>query len=164
MKRFLLTAILTTVATAASAATQTKAADLQAYLGLTDTQASALQQIRESERAEVKPLREAIQAKAKAIRQQTKVGAANPAELGQMMIDVQNARQQIEPIRTRAHDQSMAVLTPDQKAKLTQLESGGAQKGRELRQAARLGLLTPGSLQGAASKNRATRAARARKL
>ena len=136
MKRLLLGMAVS----AGLALAQGQVGELKAYLGLSDTQASSLRQIRDDARKDVEPLRRAIQEKAKAIREQSKSGSANATALGQMMIDVQNARKQLGPIRMRAHDQAMAVLTPDQQAKLAQLEAG-ARRGREVRQAARLGLL-----------------------
>ena len=136
MKRLLLGMALS----ATLAMAQAQVGDLKAYLGLSDTQESSLKQIRADARRDLEPLRKSIQEKVKAIRQQSNAGDTSATALGQLMIDVQNARKQLEPIRMRAHDQAMAVLTPDQQAKVAQLVTG-AKRGRELRQAARLGLL-----------------------
>jgi LTXXQ motif family protein len=129
-------------------AAQGNTADLKAFLGVSDTQLGSIQQIRDTERKELLPLRQTVQAKAQALRDLRKAGSTDATALGQLMIDVQNARKQMVPIQTRAHDQAMSVLTPDQKTKLAQLETGNANltatQRRALRQAARLGLLTPG--------------------
>jgi Spy/CpxP family protein refolding chaperone len=159
MKRFLVTLAVTAGIVAAQ---QNTAPDLRAYLGLSDTQASSLRQIRENARKDAAPLRQTIQEKARAIREQNQAGTANATALGQMMIDLQNARKQLAPLRMRAHDQAMAVLTPDQQAKLTQLEAG-AKRGKELRQAVRLGLVDRLGGLGQAG-NASARRARARKL
>lgn len=118
-----------------------EAAALQGYLGLSDTQVSSLRQIRESARNEAKPLRDAMQTKARQLREYQRNGTGDAATLGQLMVDLREGRKQLQPLRTRAHDQAMAVLTPEQRTKLAQLESA-AKSRRELRQAARLGLVT----------------------
>ena len=142
MKRCFLAAALSVGLLAAQTANRVKAAELKTYLGLSDTQASSLEQIRENARQEMQPLRDTLRTKAKALRDQTKAGSTDATALGQLMIDLQNARKALEPIQTRAHDQALAVLTPDQKTKLAQLEAG-SNRGREWRQAVRLGLLAP---------------------
>ena len=88
MKRLLLGMALS----ATLAMAQAQVGDLKAYLGLSDTQESSLKQIRADARRDLEPLRKSIQEKVKAIRQQSNAGDTSATALGQLMIDVQNAR------------------------------------------------------------------------
>jgi hypothetical protein len=59
-----------------------------------------------------------------------------------LQADIQAAEKQLQAIRAREHDQALTVLTPDQKTKIAALEAA-AKLAPEIRQATRLGLLTP---------------------
>ncbi len=113
---------------------------LQTYLDLTDAQLMAFQSIHESTRTAVQPILEQIRTKAMALRDAVKNN--DTATAGQLQVDIQGLRDQIQQIQSNGHDQVVAQLTADQKDKLTTLEDA-AKVQQEVRQAIGVGLIEP---------------------
>gem|GEM_PF-660988 len=87
-------------------------------LGLTDAQKTQMKQIRESHSQSVKPIVDEIRAKRQEIRQANQGGAVNEALVTQKLTEIAPLEAKLQGERSRIHQEMLAVLTPDQKAKL----------------------------------------------
>lgn len=149
MKRVLLaTALCAAAALAqgpggANAPARTPSFDsLKTYLALTDAQVTSLTQLRTQQRTELETLRPSIREKQQAVQTELEKTAPSAATLGQLMIDVKNARAQTTTIAARYRTQAQAVLTDAQRTKLASLDQV-AQLRDEVREAMAAGLLAP---------------------
>ena len=111
---------------------------VQTYLELTDAQLSGFQAIRETARTAAQPILEQIRAKTMALREAVESGNATAA--GQLQVEIQTLRDQIERIQASARDQAGALLTAAQKTKLATLVAAADLLG-EVRGAGALGLI-----------------------
>jgi signal transduction protein with GAF and PtsI domain len=115
---------------------------VKTYLGLTDTQIQALQQIQRQEAEALRTIHEEMQQKHQALAQQLQGGSTDAAALGRLLLDIQNLRKRIEDAQKNSQAQALNQLTTDQKTKLKALED--AAKLREaIEQATGLNLLIP---------------------
>ena len=119
-----------------------KTTEVQSYLNLTDAQISALQQLRQSERAALKPIFQQIGPLHESLRAQSQSDGADATAVGKLVLSIQSLEQQAAPIRSSYQQQALAVLTADQKTKLAALESAAALMPA-IHEAAGLNLLTP---------------------
>jgi periplasmic protein CpxP/Spy len=89
-------------------------------LDLTDAQQAQLKQIHENHRQSIAPLMQEIKAKRQEIQKATADGAFNEALVTQKLIEIAPLEAKMMGEQARIHQESLAVLTPDQKAKLDQ--------------------------------------------
>lgn len=90
-------------------------------LDLTDAQKTQMQQIRESHRQSLQPLMQEIRAKRQEIRQASQGGAFDEALVRQKLTEIAPLEAKLMGERSKLHQEMLAVLTPEQKAKLDQM-------------------------------------------
>jgi hypothetical protein len=101
--------------------------ELKAYLNLTDTQVSALLQV-QRERAEAeRAIHQQMGEKQRALDALLQAGSRDAMQVGQLMIDIAALRKGL-PLAGSYRESSLAILTPDQKAKLPALVLALAQQ------------------------------------
>jgi len=115
---------------------------VQSYLNLTDAQIQSLQQLRQSERAALKPILQQMEPLRESMHTQMRSGGADATAIGKAMLSMRSLEQQAEPIRSSFQQQALAILTADQKTKLAALESA-ASLMPAIHQATGLNLLSP---------------------
>ena len=121
---------------------QAKTTAVQSYLNLTDAQISSLQQLRQSERAALKPIFQQIGPLQENLWTQKQSSGADATAVGKLVLSIQAQEQQAAPIRSSYQQQALAVLTAAQKTQLAALESAAALLPT-IHEAAALNLLTP---------------------
>ena len=121
-----------------------KTTAVQNYLNLTDAQVSSLQQLRQSERAALKPIFEQIGPLRQSLRTEEQNPSADATAIGKLVLSIQTLEQQAAPIRASFQQQALAVLTPAQKTQLAALQSAAALMPA-IHEAEGLNLLTPPS-------------------
>jgi protein CpxP len=89
-------------------------------LDLTDAQKAQMKQIRESHRQAIAPLREQIRAKRQEIRQASQGSTFNESLVAQKLAEVAPLEARLQAEHFRIRQETMAVLTAEQKAKLEQ--------------------------------------------
>ena len=89
-------------------------------LDLTDAQKTQMKQIRENHSQTLRPIMEQIHAKRQEIRQAGQGGTFKEALVTQKLTEVAPLEAKLQGEQFRAHQEMLAVLTPDQKAKLEQ--------------------------------------------
>lgn len=89
-------------------------------LELTDAQKASLKQIRESFGERTKALREQLRAKHQELRQAESGGAFNESLAAQKLAEVAPIQAKLMAERARMRQESLAVLTPEQKAQMEQ--------------------------------------------
>lgn len=114
---------------------------IKAYLALTDAQIQALEAIRTAESDQLATYSEQIQRKQMALQQALQQGS-NAATVGQLLLDIEALRKQMDGPRTQFHSQAVNTLTAEQKSKLKILEDA-AKLLPAIEQAIGLYLLTP---------------------
>jgi Spy/CpxP family protein refolding chaperone len=119
-----------------------KTTAVQSYLNLTEAQITSLQQLRQSERAALKPIMEQMGPLHESLRSQSQSGSADATAVGKLVLSIQSLEQQAAPIRTSFQQQALAVLTPAQKTQLSALQSAAALMPA-IHEAEGLNLLTP---------------------
>jgi Spy/CpxP family protein refolding chaperone len=113
---------------------------LQSFLGLTGQQMTQLRQLQQQRVQAERPVMQQINTKQQELNQLLATSGADPAAVGRLVIDIANLRQSLPQAGQGLQEQALAVLTPDQKAKLAQLQD--AQKLMPaINQAAALGLI-----------------------
>jgi len=106
---------------------------LRQQLQLTNEQVSQLKEIRRQQFQALRPQREQIRTAARALREMT--AAANPdaTAIGNQVLALKNLRNQLRDARKEWNQKALAVLTPEQAAKLKELiESRAARRTRAL--------------------------------
>ncbi len=116
--------------------------DLKTFLGLTDAQVTQLRDLRQQEREALRTVAQQIAEKRRALGEALQAGSTDATALGQLLVDIQNLRKQIQTTNENFRSQALALLTADQKAKLAQLEAA-AKLAPAIRQATALNLLAP---------------------
>ena len=102
-------------------------------LDLTDAQKAQLKQIHESHRQAVAPLMEQIRAKRQEIHAASQGGTVNEAAVAQKLTEIAPLEAKLMAERARVHQESLAVLTADQKAKLDQMREQAKARWAERR-------------------------------
>lgn len=104
-----------------------------AKLNLTDDQKEKAKQIRINHQETIKPLREQLRAKNAEIRESSKNGNFDEALVTQKMTEMASVRAKLFGEKVKMHQEFLAILTPEQKAKLdemrSQFKSRHAQRG-----------------------------------
>ena len=120
---------------------------VKAFLALTDAQLDNLRRLRREQAESNRGTFEQIAERERALRTAMDKTAPNPTEVGQIMVDMKNLREQIRQNDAKYRTLALAVLTADQKTKLKALED--AEKLRPaINQAAGLNLLELTALPG----------------
>lgn len=139
---------------------------LKTALGLTDTQVQQLRDLRTQQAEAAKPTLDQIRTKRQALAEAMKSASPDSALVGQLMVDIRKLGDSLKAARDTREASALALLTPDQKTKLTALQE--AQKLMPaVAQATALGLLAPPQgpsadrMNGAMAGRGAARAARA---
>jgi periplasmic protein CpxP/Spy len=102
-------------------------------LDLTDAQKAQLKQIHESHRQAVQPLMEQIRAKRQEIHAASESGTVNEAVVTQKLSEIAPLEAKLMAERARVHQESLAVLTAEQKAKLDQMREQAKARWAERR-------------------------------
>jgi periplasmic protein CpxP/Spy len=102
-------------------------------LDLTDAQKAQIKQIHESSRESLRPITEQIRAKRQEIRQASQGGSFNEALVSQKLAEIAPLEAKLMGERFRIHQATLAVLTPEQKAKLEQSREEFKEKRAEQR-------------------------------
>jgi len=130
---------------------------LKAVLGLTDTQVQQLRDLRKEQAEAAKPIMDEIRTKRQALAEAMKAATPDSVLVGQLMVDIRKLGDSLKGLRDQREVKALALLTPDQKKKLTTLQE--AQKLMPaVAEATALGLLEP--LPGAAGGMRGAMAQR----
>jgi len=148
MKRLLLTLLLasctmfaqTTGTTAGATPPQPTFDEAKAYLGLSDAQVTALQQLRQAEADSQRSTMEQIRQKHQAMQQLVQQGSSDTAAIASLMQEAQALQKQLEAAHTQYLGQAVALLTAEQRTKLAALEAAAKLMGT-IGQAAALNLL-----------------------
>jgi Spy/CpxP family protein refolding chaperone len=99
-------------------------------LGLSDEQKAQWQAIHEREREAAKPLMEAARGAREAFDQALKAENADAATVGQAAITMRDARAKIQAHHQAVFEQVKAILTPEQVARIEEMEKRGLRRGR----------------------------------
>ena len=94
---------------------------LMQYLGLSDAQMQALQDVQKNRNAANQAIYKQMGDKQTAINSLIASGSNDALQVGQLTLDINNLRKQLLTSGAPFRDQALAVLTPDQKNKLTGL-------------------------------------------
>ena len=89
-------------------------------LDLTDAQKAQIKQIHENSRQSLRPIMEEIRAKRQEIRQASEGGTFNEALVSQKLAEIAPLEAKLMAARFRVHQETLSVLTAEQKAKLEQ--------------------------------------------
>lgn len=121
---------------------------LKEFLGLTDAQVQQLIDLRKSVPEAMKPFAEQLREKAAALREEMQKTNPDPAKVGQLTVEMKQIRERMRAEHQKFDDQAKALLTPDQKAKLAELEAA-MKLAPAIRQGVALGLLEGPAGEGA---------------
>lgn len=102
-------------------------------LDLTDAQKAQLKQIHENHRQALAPLREQIRTKRQELRAASEGGTVNEAAIAQKLAEMAPLEAKMIAERARVRQESLAVLTAEQKAKLDQLREQAKTRWAERR-------------------------------
>ncbi|HWO03126.1 MAG TPA: Spy/CpxP family protein refolding chaperone [Blastocatellia bacterium] len=97
-------------------------ADMMGFrnLDLSDAQKAQMKQIRDSHSQSLRPVMDQIRAKRQEIRQASEGGSFNEALVTQKLTEIAPLEAKLQGDQFRLHQEMIAVLTPEQKAKLDQ--------------------------------------------
>jgi protein CpxP len=90
-------------------------------LDLTDAQKEQIKAIHEKNRESLRPLMEQIRAKRQEIRQASEGGTVNEALVSQKLSEIAPLEAKMMAERARIHQETLSVLTPEQRTKLEQM-------------------------------------------
>ena len=102
-------------------------------LDLSDAQKAQLKQIHESHRQNIAPIAEQIRTKRQEIHAASEGGTVNEAVITQKLTEIAPLEAKMIAERARIHQESLAVLTAEQKAKLDQLREQAKTRWAERR-------------------------------
>jgi hypothetical protein len=91
------------------------------YLGLSDSQMQSLQDVQKSRNAANQAIYKQMGDNQTALNNLIASGSNDALQIGQLTLDINNLRKQLQTSGAPFRDQALAVLTPDQKNKLTGL-------------------------------------------
>jgi periplasmic protein CpxP/Spy len=102
-------------------------------LDLSDAQKAQLKQLHESHRQAIAPLMEQIKTKRQEIHAASEGGTVNEAVITQKLTEIAPLEAKLIAERARIHQESLAVLTAEQKAKLDQMREQAKARWAERR-------------------------------
>lgn len=91
--------------------------ELKAYLNLTDAQVLAIQQVQKDREAAQRAVYKQIEEKQRTLNFLMESGSRDALQIGQLMIDIATLQKEV-PKTGSYRESALAILTPDQKAKL----------------------------------------------
>ena len=100
------------------------------FLSLTDQQVQQLLQLSRQEQEALQPLREQIREKTQALNAARKAATPNPGAIGQLVIDLQNLREQVRTSNEGFRTKAVALLDAGQQEKLTRLQQAATMAAR----------------------------------
>ncbi len=103
------------------------------HLDLTDAQKAQLKQIHQSHRQAIAPLREQIRAKRQEMRAASESGTVNEAVIAQKLTEIAPLEAKLMAEHARIRQESLSVLTAEQKAKLDQMREQAKTRWAERR-------------------------------
>ena len=103
---------------------------------LTEAQKASLKQLRQASRERTQPVREQLRAKRQELRQAQSGGTFNEALAAQKLTETAGLQARLMAERHRLHQESLALLTPEQRTQLEQRRQQREQRRAE-RKAAR---------------------------
>ncbi|HXG91835.1 MAG TPA: Spy/CpxP family protein refolding chaperone [Blastocatellia bacterium] len=103
-------------------------------LDLTDAQKAQIKQIHESHRESLKALRDQIRAKHQELRQVTESGTFNESLAAQKLTEVAPLKAKLMAEHFKIRQETLAVLTPEQKAKLDSMREQFKERMKERRE------------------------------
>lgn len=116
--------------------------EIKTTLGLSEEQITQLKNLQQEKVTATQAFYTKMADKQKELNALLESNSADAAKVGQLMLELQQLRKQPAPSGTDVHDKAIAVLSADQKEKLSKIEE--AQKLRStVDQALQLGLLNP---------------------
>ena len=98
-------------------------------LDLTEEQRTQAKAIFDEQRKASEPQRAQMHELRTQMREQLDSGKADPTAIGQLAIQAHAIGQQLREARERGHERLLAILTPEQKAKLEQMKSERGNRG-----------------------------------
>lgn len=98
-------------------------------LDLTEEQRTQAKAIFEEQRKASEPQRAQMRELRQQMREQLDSGKADATAIGQLAIQTHAIGQQLREARERGHERFLAILTPEQKAKLEQMKSERGKRG-----------------------------------
>ena len=98
-------------------------------LDLTEEQRTQAKAIFEEQRKASEPQRAQMHELRKQMREQLDSGKADATAIGQLAIQTHAIGSQLREARERGHERLLAILTPEQKAKLEQMKSERGKRG-----------------------------------
>ena len=113
---------------------------IRQYLGLTDDQIRQIQKARDAARTSTQDVAEQLRAKETEMRGQLESGGADASAVGRLALDIDALRSQMKQAADTARQNVLALLTPEQTAKLQALEEAATLRPA-VDEAAGLGLL-----------------------
>lgn len=125
-------------------------------LGLTDTQVQQLRELRRQRAEAARPAMEQLRQNREAIAEAMKADNPDAARVGQLMVDGKRLRESMRGSGEEYRAKAQALLTPEQKTKLEELQKAG-RRGGAARQAMGLGLIEPPAKAGRAEPMRRER-------
>ena len=94
---------------------------LQNYLSLSDEQVRQLGDLRRDQFERMRPAMEQFGAKQRELDQALQASAPDPALVGRLTIEIQQLRQSMPDSREALREQALAILSSDQREKITKL-------------------------------------------
>jgi Spy/CpxP family protein refolding chaperone len=116
--------------------------ELKQALDLKDDQVQKLLDLRRQERDSLRPVFQQIGEKRRALHDALESGSSDAASLGNLMLEMKSLHNQIKAANDTYRQQALAILTPEQQAKLKPLEDA-AKLAPALHQGVALNLLAP---------------------
>jgi Spy/CpxP family protein refolding chaperone len=116
---------------------------VKTYLGLSDSQLTGFQAIRQTARTASEPIIEQLRTKTQALRAAMNTTPVNATTIDSLRAEIAALQAQLDKIQTGARAQMTATLSADQKTKLATLTAAAALR-EEVQGAAGIGLLEGG--------------------
>jgi len=105
---------------------------LRQQLQLTDDQVTQIREIRRQQAESLRPQREQVRTAARSLKDMTDAANPDPAAVGKQFLALKGLRSQLRDAQKDWNQKAMAVLTPDQQAKLKEMRANrqGARRFR----------------------------------
>jgi len=130
--------------------------ELKTFLGLTDSQVQALQDLRRQEAQALQTIHQEIGQKERTLHEQIRGGSTDALAIGTLLLDIESLRKRVAATDGDLRAQAVNTLTPEQKTKLNLLQDA-ARLQPVIHQAVGLGLMTFPENSGGAVFNPAPR-------
>ena len=103
--------------------------DVKATLGLTDDQLAQLKQLQQDKMSATQAFYGKMSEKQKELNQLLEANSTDAAQIGKLMLELQQLRKQPAPGGSDIHEKAVGILTPDQKTKLEKLQDAIKMRG-----------------------------------